>query len=63
MFRSYAKILSLIFLLSLVTLDKSFSNPITEIQVNGNQRIPDSTILMFSSAVISIRLIIVIVIS
>ncbi len=53
MFRSYAKILSLIFLLSLVTLDKSFSNPITEIQVNGNQRIPDSTILMFSSVTIS----------
>jgi outer membrane protein insertion porin family len=49
MVKFYTKFLSLIILLSLAICNTSFSTVVKEFEINGNQRIPDSTILMFSS--------------
>ena len=53
MFRLYYKLIPLFILIFLANINTSFSKTISEIKIDGNQRIPDATILMFSAISIS----------
>ena len=53
MTKFYIKFLSIFFIFSFVISSNSFSQIIKEIKIIGNQRIPDQTILMFSSVSVS----------
>lgn len=53
MAKFYTKLLSLFVIFGFVISNNSFSQVINEIKITGNQRIPDQTILMFSSVSVS----------
>ena len=49
MFLKLTKLVTVLFICFFMTIGKSFSEKITEIQIDGNQRISNETIIMFSN--------------